>query len=72
MNILESTTLCTIDLSKHNPISRYISMDGTRLVTVNKDSMDIWYTSEGDHLIQLNSVEKIPVNISFAPDGFRN
>ncbi|MFO7612541.1 MAG: hypothetical protein R6W99_08695, partial [Clostridia bacterium] len=53
----------------HHLINSTINADATKVVTVINDSIDVWDTYSGDHLIALDSVEPIPVNISFSPDG---
>lgn len=69
INIVEGKTLSEIDLPEYRLIISGFSADGTKLVTVVNDSVDVWDTQNGNHLIKLDEVAKAPVNIAFSPDG---
>ncbi|MBN1622872.1 MAG: TIR domain-containing protein [Clostridia bacterium] len=69
MNIVKGTALYKIDLEGNRLICSSISADAAKVATVINDSMDVWDAFSGDHLIALDGVDTIPVNISFSPDG---
>ncbi|MDP3386342.1 MAG: TIR domain-containing protein [Eubacteriales bacterium] len=69
MNIKEGKRLSEIDLQESRLIISRFSADGTKLVTVVNDSVDVWDTQSGYHLIELDAVAKAPINVAFSPDG---